>query len=100
MVKHIILWSLKNELSDDEKITIKQNAKKELEALVGKIEGLASLKLNINGFDSSNADMMLDCTFVDENSLKSYQCHPAHVAAANNFVCPFTEVRLCLDFKE
>lgn len=99
MVKHIILWTLKDGFSEAEKAEIKQNAKRELEALKGKIEGLTEIKLNINGLASSNCDMMLDSTLVDENALKAYQVNPYHQAAANSFVRPFTETRLCLDFE-
>ena len=99
MVKHVILWTLKPEFSDMEKAKIKADAKRELEALVGKVEGLTELKLYINGLESSNADMMLDSTLIDEAALKGYQTHPDHVAAANNFVRPFTQQRLCLDFE-
>lgn len=99
MVKHIILWTLKSEFSDEEKKEIKRNAKRELEALVGKVDGLLELKLITEGLDSSNADMMLDSTLKDEAALKGYQVHPAHVAAADGFVRPFTAQRLCLDFE-
>ena len=99
MVKHIILWTLRPELSVEEKETVKANAKRELEALVGKVEGLNDLKIYINGLDSSNADMMLDSTLEDQNALKAYQVHPAHVAAANEYVRPFTAQRLCFDFE-
>lgn len=100
MIKHIILWTLKNEFTENEKNNIKENAKRELEALVGKIDGLQELTLYTKGLESSNADMMLDSTLESEEALKRYQTHPDHVAAANNFVRPFTEVRLCLDFKK
>ena len=36
MVKHIILWQLKEELSAEEKANIKKEIKSGLEALVGK----------------------------------------------------------------
>ncbi len=100
MVKHMILWKLKEDISPEEKKIVLQNAKRELEALVGEIEGLIDLKLQITGLASSNADMMLDSTLVNEEALKAYQVHPAHQAAANNFVRPFTVERLCLDFED
>lgn len=100
MVKHIILWKLKDEFSDDEKKLIKQKAKENLEALKGKIPGLIDIKLNITGLSNSNADMMLDSSFESEEALKGYAVHPEHVAAADGFVKPFTAQRLCLDFEE
>ena len=45
MVKHIILWTLKEELSGEKKETIKQGIKEGLEGLSGQIPGLLSAKL-------------------------------------------------------
>lgn len=98
MVKHIILWNLKSEFSDEEKAKIKSDAKRELEALKGQIPGLIDIKLYTEGLASSNADMMLDSSFETEDDLKNYAVHPIHVAAADNFVRPFTMSRSCLDF--
>ena len=99
MVKHIILWQLKDELSDAEKQAAKQGIKEGLEGLAGKVPGLISIKVNINGLASSNADVMLDSTLADEASLKGYAVHPEHVAVAENKVKPFTKTRTCLDFE-
>lgn len=99
MVKHIILWKLKDSLSEEEKNQAKVNAKAALEGLAGKIPGLISVFVAINGLASSNADMMLDTSFESEEALKGYQVHPEHVAVANGYVRPFTEVRLCLDYE-
>ena len=43
---------------------------------------------------------MLDSTFTDEAALKAYAVHPAHVEVADNYVRPFMEVRMCLDFED
>ena len=63
MVKHIILWQLKDEYSDAEKADIKAGIKAGLEGLAGQIPGLVEVHVNINGLPSSNADLMLDTTF-------------------------------------
>jgi hypothetical protein len=99
MVKHVILWKLKAEYSAEEKKEIKQGIKAGLEALAGVIPGLVEIKVNINGLESSNADCMLDSTFVDAAALKAYATHPAHVEVADRDVCPYTALRLCLDFE-
>lgn len=100
MVKHIILWTLKEELSVTEKESVKKGIKESLEALQGVVPGLLDIKVIIDGrLDSSNADVMLDCTLESEEALKGYAVHPAHVAAANAKVRPFTAVRSCIDFK-
>lgn len=99
MVKHIILWQLKDELSAEEKKVIKAEMKESLEALVGKIPGLLDVKVQIEGLASSNAEVMLDTSFTDEAALKVYATHPEHVAVADGKVRPFTKTRLCLDFE-
>ncbi len=100
MVKHIILWKLKDGISDAEKSEIKKNAKNALEGLNGKIDGLLKIQLRTESLSSSNADMMLVSCFDNAESLAGYQKHPLHLAAADNFVRPFTGQRLCLDFEE
>lgn len=97
MVKHIILWQIKD---DADKASVKKNAKEALEGLAGKIGGLLSVKVHINGLESSNADMMLETSFTDEAALKGYSVHPLHVKAADTYVRPFTKLRVCLDFED
>ncbi len=99
MVKHIILWTLKDELSAEEKEKVKIGIKKGLEGLSGKIPGMIDIKVNINGLESSNADLMLDSSFESEEALKAYAVHPEHVAVADTKVRPYTKLRSCLDFE-
>jgi hypothetical protein len=99
MVKHIILWTLKDELSAEEKEQVKLGIKEGLEGLAGKIPGMIDIKVNINGLASSNADLMLDSTFESEEALKGYAVHPEHVAVADGKVRPYTKIRSCLDFE-
>lgn len=99
MVKHIILWTLKDELSAEEKEQVKKGIKEGLEGLAGKIPGMIDIKVNINGLASSNADLMLDSTFENEGALKGYAVHPEHVAVADGKVRPYTKIRSCLDFE-
>lgn len=100
MVKHIILWQLKDELTEEEKASVKKGIKEGLEALVGKVPGLLEVKVQTEGLASSNADVMLDSTLIDEAALKGYAVHPEHVAVADNKVRPYTKTRVCLDFEQ
>ncbi len=99
MVKHIIIWKLKEELTDNEKTEIKARIKQNLEALVGKIDGLLDVKVQTEHLASSNGDLMLDSTFESEAALKSYATHPEHVLVADRDVRPFTAQRSCIDFE-
>lgn len=66
----------------------------------GKIPGLVDIKVTTIGcLSSSTADLMLDSTFENEEALRFYSKHPAHVAVADSKVRPFTSVRSCLDFE-
>lgn len=97
MIKHIILWKLKETLTDDEKAAARAEAKRRLEALNGKIDGMINLTVVTDRLPSSNADMMLDSTFETEEALAGYQVNPLHVEAAT-YVRSVVEARLCLDF--
>ncbi len=99
MVKHIILWQLKDEIQGTEKEEVKAGIKAGLEGLQGQIPGLIDIRVQTECLLSSNADVMLDSTFVDENALKIYASHPAHVNVADNKVRPYTKTRACMDFE-
>lgn len=99
MVKHIILWTLKDEFSPEDKESIKAGIKEGLEGLMGKIPGLISINVQTEKLASSNADVMLDSSFENEDALKNYAVHPLHVEVADTKVRPFTATRSCLDFK-
>ena len=98
MVKHVILWTLK-ECSAEEKAEIKKGIKEGLEGLMGKIPGLTEIKVYTEGLPTSTADVMLDSTFESAEALAGYAKHPAHVAVADGKVRPFTASRACLDFE-
>ena len=98
MVKHVIIWTLKDEYSNEEKAAIKAEIKAGLEGLMGKIDGLTDIKVYTEGLESSNGDLMLDSTFVSEEALKGYAVHPDHVAVASGKVRPHAKIRSCFDY--
>ena len=99
MIKHIILWTLK-EMPDEEKKVVKQGIKESLEGLKDKIPGILDIKVNIDGrLETSNTDLMLDSTFESFDALKAYAKHPEHVAIADEKVRPYTVSRACLDYE-
>lgn len=100
MVRHVILWKLKESLSEEEKKKVAEGIKENLEALVGKVPGLVSLDIVTQALASSNADVMLDSLLENEEALKDYQKHPEHVKAADTYVRPYTEVRMCIDYEK
>lgn len=99
MVKHIILWQLREELSAEERETVKKGMKQGLEGLKGKVPGLLEIHVQTDALESSNADVMLDSGFEDETALRGYAVHPEHVRVADGKVRPFTKSRVCMDFE-
>ena len=99
MVKHVILWTLKEGYSDAEVAEIKAGIKEGLEGLKGQIPGLLEISVITEGLASSNADVMLDSAFESEDALKTYATHPKHVAVADGKVRPYTATRTCLDYR-
>ena len=99
MVKHVILWTLKDEYEGEEKEKIRNGIKEGLEGLKGKIPGLLDIKVNTNPLKSSNCDLMLDSSFQDEAALSGYSVNPAHVEVADTKVRPFTKSRVCMDYR-
>ena len=83
MLKHIILWTLKDEFNTDE---IKNNMKEGLEAQKGVVPGLLEIKVQTEKLPSSNADVMLYSVLESEEALKGYAVHPAHVEVADTKV--------------
>lgn len=79
MLKHIVIWQLKEEVEDRSTTENAQILKKTLESLAGKIPGL--LKIEV-GFDetSHEADVVLYAELENREALAAYQKHPAHQA--------------------
>ncbi len=100
MVKHVILWQIKDEFSAEEKEKIRQDVKEGLEGLAGRIPGLLKIHVQTKCLESSNADMMLYSEFTDEAALKGYSGHPLHVAVADGKVRPFVKSRVCMDYED
>ena len=96
MLRHVILWKLKEGLADV--ASVKAGIKEGLEGLVGKVPGLLRVRVQTEGLAGSTADVMLDAYLADAAALRAYATHPAHVAVADAKVRPYTASRACLDF--
>ncbi|MBQ7957655.1 MAG: Dabb family protein [Clostridia bacterium] len=97
MVKHMIIWKLKDEVSD--KAACAKEIKEALEGLVGKIDGLTEMHILTESFPASTGDIMMDSTFESAEALSNYQKHPLHVEIANGKVRPNVDTRLSFDYE-
>lgn len=96
MVKHMIIWKLKDGV---DKNKVASDIKFSLEGLVGKIDGLKEMHILTEKISSSSGDIMMDSTFTDNDALKNYQSHPLHQEIANTKVRPNVEARLSFDYE-
>ena len=98
MVTHIVMWNLKDEAEGGNK---EQNAaiiQERLEALVGKIPGLLSLKVN-RGVMPGGFDLCLLGQYESLDALKGYRDHPLH-KEVQQFVHKVIVERVSCDFEE
>ncbi|MDQ6951139.1 MAG: Dabb family protein [Mariprofundales bacterium] len=87
MVKHIVTWKRQPQ-SDDAAIA---EIKRQLEALVGRIDGLLHLEVGIDiSLSEASADLVLYSEFTDLAALHAYQTHPDHQA-----VIPLVQASCC-----
>ena len=98
MVRHVIVWTLKDEYSDSDKEEIKAGIKAGLEGLLGKVPGIVEIKVDTDRLLSSSGDAMLDSLFENEEALKNYSSNPLHVEVATTKVRPFVKVRSSFDY--
>ena len=79
MIKHIVMWDVRGE-TNDEKQAAARTIKEKFEALVGQIPGLLTLEIGIDISRISYAcDVVLYSEFEDEQALKLYAEHAAHL---------------------
>ena len=73
MVKHIVLFKLKNKKDIPEAVSA-------LKGMTGKIEGLLDLEVGEDFLGSGRSyDIALYCTLTDRAALDAYQEHPVHL---------------------
>ena len=82
MIKHIVMWKLKDFAEGAAKAENALKVKASLEGLNGRIEGLRLLEVGLNTNDTPAAcDIVLYSEFDSAEDLKKYQNHPAHLKA-------------------
>ncbi len=95
MIKHMIVWKLKDDAVDD----IQYEIKHALEGLVGVIDGLLAMKIHIFPLEGSTGDIAMESIFQSKEALDFYQRHELHQSIANTLVRPNVDIRLSFDFE-
>lgn len=80
MIKHIVMWKLREHADGASKQENARTLKKKLEGLKDRIPEIARMEVGLN-FNTSDAayDVVLVSEFQDREALAAYQKHPQHL---------------------
>ena len=92
MVKHIVLYTLKEGVDKEEAVKLISSV---LEPLVGKIPGLLHMEIR-QAFQGM--DYALYSEFESKEALANYTTHPAHLEAKEHF-WTFLDKRVAADYE-
>lgn len=98
MVKHIVLFKLKDSLSQEEKWDVMNRFKAAIEALPSKIDVVRNVFVGLNINADEQWHICLDSEFDTLEDVKLYASHPAHVAAAG-ILKDAKDGRACVDYE-
>ncbi len=99
MIKHIVMWKLKEIAAGGTKIENAKKMKLQLESLKDKIKQIKFIEVGINFINSDEAyDVVLYSEFETEENLSIYQNHQEHLKVAN-FVKSIIDKRAVVDYK-
>ncbi len=97
MIKHVVLFQLKEFTSESEKTKKLNEIKEALEALPAIIPEIKSLEVGINVNPAEQYDIALVTSFNNLEELEVYVKHPDHVAVGG-IIRPVLEKRACVDY--
>lgn len=95
MIKHIVMWKLKDENKEENALKIKND----LEALKSEISEIKEIEVGIDVNKSEAAyDIVLYSTFDSQEDLDNYQVHPKH-KEAGVFIRQVVSSRVVVDYE-
>jgi len=98
MIKHIVMWKLKEVSECGDRVQNAKKMKHELEALKTKIPQIRHIEVGINNIPSdASYDIVLYSEFANEQDLETYQKHPEHLKVAE-FIGKARERRAVVDY--
>ena len=98
MVKHIVLFKLKEDAPLEQKKNVMSAFKQAIEALPAKIPFILKVEVGLNMNPQETWDIALYSEFKSLDDVKSYAIHPDHVAAAK-LIADLKESRSCVDYE-
>lgn len=80
MIRHIVMWKYKAELSVDDRKTLFEKLTEAAKNMNGNIKGLIKAELIANVNSEEKYDLCLYCEFETLSDIQSYQEDPVHIA--------------------
>ena len=96
MVKHIVLFKLKDDASADAKLAAMHAFKDAIEALPAKIPFIRKIEVGLNINPAETWSIALYSEFDTLDDVRQYAVHPDHVAAGK-LLAEVKESRACVD---
>ena len=98
MVKHIVLFKLKDEVPGEEKREVMNKFKAAIESLPAKISVIRRIEVGLNMNPGESWNIALYSEFDTLDDVKFYASHPDHVAAGK-ILAEAKESRACVDYE-
>lgn len=98
MVKHIVLFKLKDEVPAQVKLEAMKRFKQAIEALPPVISVIRKVEVGLNINPGETWNIALYSEFDTLEDVKTYAVHPAHVAAGQ-LLAEVKESRACVDYE-
>lgn len=98
MIRHIVMWKLKDEAEGADRQTNMQKVRQLLESCRDCVPGILEFEVGLaaDGHEATH-DVVLNSLFASREALDAYQAHPRHVAI-KPFMGAVRAERACLDY--
>lgn len=99
MVRHIVMFKLKEFETPADKQAKMHEIKAGLEALINKIDVLRLIRVDFNINPAETWDIILTTELDTLEDVSTYANHPEHVAVAKGLIGPVKADRACVDYE-
>ena len=99
MVRHIVMFKLKEFATPADKQAKMQEIKTGLEVLIDKIDVLRMIRVDFNINPEETWDLILTTELDSLADVKTYATHPEHVAVSKGIIGPVKADRACVDYE-
>ena len=99
MIKHIVMWKLKDEAEGADRATNAREMKRRLDECANIVPGMLAFEVTLAqpGLEATY-DVVLYSEFADKAALEAYAAHPTHKALVP-FIGAIREGRQCMDYE-